>query len=118
MIEGLIRNAIRFNPQNAPVRIVLKRLDEATAVVSVVDEGSGIPDEIRDSLFDRFVQARSETERGRGTGLGLSIAQGIAEMHGGRIWFTNGAAGGCTFSARLPLRRVPADGARGESEPR
>ena len=105
MIEGLIRNAIRFTPPGAPVRIVLGRLDDATAVVSIIDQGPGIPDEIKDSLFDRFVQARSETERGRGTGLGLSIAQGIAEMHGGRIWFANGTSSGCTFSARLPLRR-------------
>ncbi|MDZ4755684.1 MAG: ATP-binding protein [Phycisphaerae bacterium] len=106
MVEGLLRNALRFSPSGGSIALQLSRGAGSDALIGVLDQGPGIPVEIKDSLFDRFVQARSEHERGRGSGLGLSIAQGIAEMHGGRIWFENGEQCGCTFFVRLPVARL------------
>jgi signal transduction histidine kinase len=107
MIEGLVRNSVRFSPSGSRVRITVAIEGGTHAAIRVRDEGPGIPDEIRAVLFERFVQARAESQRGRGTGLGLSIAQGIAELHGGVISFENHAPRGCTFTIRIPLARGP-----------
>jgi two-component system sensor histidine kinase MtrB len=77
----------------------------------VRDSGPGVPEELIGKLFDRFVQASDEAARGRGHGLGLSIAQGIAELHAGRIVVRNLTEGGCEFTVQLP-RAQEATGAR------
>lgn len=103
MIEGLVRNSVRFSPAKEQVRITVALERGTHALIRVTDGGPGIPEEIQAILFERFVQARAESQRGRGTGLGLSIAQGIAELHGGAIRFENHVPRGCTFTIRLPL---------------
>jgi signal transduction histidine kinase len=112
MVEGLIRNSIRFSPIGECIRVTvaIERSSieaRAQAVVQVCDEGPGVPEEIRAILFERFVQAREESQQGRGTGLGLSISRGIAELHGGTIAFENHEPQGCTFTVRLPLVHPP-----------
>ena len=102
MVEGLIRNAIRFSPNGDRVEISVSPDGDRHVLIRVRDSGPGIPAEIRATLFERFVQAASESQRGRGTGLGLSIAQGIAELHGGLITFENQTPRGCVFTVRLP----------------
>jgi signal transduction histidine kinase len=103
MVDNLIRNAIRFSPKTEVVTIVVKPTG-GEASISVLDHGPGVPPELLDKIFDRFSQAKSEEKLGRGSGLGLEIAQGIAELHGGRITISNRAGGGCQFAATLPLR--------------
>lgn len=112
MIEGLVRNAIRFSPTDDRVEVRVSREGDRFLAIRVRDNGPGIPEEIRDRLFERFVQASSEAQRGRGTGLGLSIAQGIAELHGGVISFENHVPQGCTFTVRLPRTAKLDGGAR------
>jgi len=100
MVVNLIRNAIRFSPEGR--QVIVRVIDmETECAVTVRDFGRGVPAEIIDRLFDRFVQG--PTEAGRGHGLGLAIAQGIAELHAGKISVRNIAEGGCEFSVRLPL---------------
>lgn len=108
MIDGLIRNAIKFSPHGSAVD-VMSVVEGAKIVIRVRDRGPGIAPEIAETLFDRFVQAPSETLRGRGTGLGLAIAQGIAELHSGKIAFTNMPDVGCEFSIWLPVAEVTGD---------
>ncbi len=115
MVDNLVRNAIRFSPEGQAV--VIRTEDLGTeCLVTVSDAGTGVPPELIAKLFDRFTQAR--TEAGRGHGLGLSIAQGIAELHGGRIAARNLPGGGCEFTVRLPTSPetpeagAPAPGAR------
>jgi len=76
--------------------------DEAAgeAVITVSDTGAGIPDEIRDRLFDPFYTTKEE---GQGTGLGLSIAYGIIQKHNGRITVESTAGRGASFHIHLPL---------------
>ncbi len=107
MVEGLLRNAIRFSPPGNEVTMRVEPEDPDAVSIAIRDHGPGIPEEIKDSLFDRFVQARSESDRGRGTGLGLTIAQGIAELHGGKIRYANERPRGCTFFVRLPMTKRP-----------
>jgi len=68
-------------------------------LVSVRDNGIGIPDEIAGEIFKPFY-----TTRTKGTGLGLAIAKDILEKHGGELWFENNVDSGCTFFLKIPLR--------------
>lgn len=101
MLNNLVRNAIRFSPERGVVHIE-PRVDNGSATITVRDHGTGIPCELIDHIFDRFAQAKSEVRRGRGHGLGLEIAQGIAELHGGLITVRNLDEGGCAFTIALP----------------
>lgn len=102
MVDNLVRNAIRFSSKGQAIDIAVFRTTESSSIC-VRDEGPGIPTELLDTLFDRFTQAPAETARGRGHGLGLSIAQGIAELHGGRISVRNLPEAGAEFTVTLPL---------------
>ena len=103
MLDNLLRNAIRFTPRGGCVRVAAS-VQHAQFRVTVSDEGPGIPPEMLDKIFNRFVRTPEEVSRVRGHGLGLAIAQGIAELHGGRITARNASgARGAEFVAVLPL---------------
>jgi cell cycle sensor histidine kinase DivJ len=102
MIDNLVYNAIRFSPKGGAVTINAT-IDGASTVIRVIDDGPGLPPDLVDRIFDRFVQGPEEQRRGRGCGLGLEIAQGIAELHAGRIEVENGRDRGCSFRITLPL---------------
>ncbi|MCA9286096.1 MAG: HAMP domain-containing histidine kinase [Phycisphaerales bacterium] len=101
MLNNLVRNAIRFSSAGGVVGIALVR-EDSTVVISVRDRGPGIPADRLATVFDRFAQAPEEQRKGRGHGLGLAIAQGIAELHGGSIGVANHEGGGCVFAVTLP----------------
>ena len=79
----------------------------ASMQISVRDFGPGIPTSILPRIFDRFVQAAEEQRLGRGHGLGLEIAQGVAELHGGTIAARNVEPKGCEFTITLPIFTDP-----------
>jgi two-component system, sensor histidine kinase len=100
VLSNLVGNAIKFTPEAG--RIELRAAaDEHEALFEVSDSGPGIPAGDRERIFDRFWQAR-ETAR-EGTGLGLFIAKGIVEAHGGRIWVESEPGAGSTFRFTIPL---------------
>jgi signal transduction histidine kinase len=102
LLNNLLRNAIRFSPRNGRVHVTAQVRGKAFHV-EVLDEGPGLPPEIIDHIFDRFVQSSDEVRRGRGHGLGLAIAKGIAELHGGTVVAQNHSSGGAAFLVDLPL---------------
>ena len=100
VFSNLVGNAIKFTPAGRAVRIDAVRLGAAVRF-SVVDEGPGIPPADLAHVFDRFFQARTK-HRG-GAGLGLAIAKGLVEAHGGIIWAENRAPQGAAFHFTLPV---------------
>jgi signal transduction histidine kinase len=97
-LSNLVGNAIKFSPTGSRIAIVArKETDEV--IISVVDNGSGIPAEHLPRVFDRWWQS-SRTNR-HGAGLGLAIAKGIVEAHGGRIWIDSTSGEGTTASFTL-----------------
>ncbi len=100
---NLIDNAARAIGEDGELR-VSGRVDAGEYVVSVEDSGSGVPPELREKIFDRFVSTR---QHGEGAGLGLAIAREVARAHGGDISVDRSPTlGGARFVLRLPL---PAD---------
>lgn len=108
IFDNIIRNAIRFSMAESLVTVRCW-VEGAVVHTSVRDRGSGIPEELLPRIFDRFSQASEEQRRGRGHGLGLEIALGIAELHGGSITVRNCDDAGCEFVVRLPLSIADAE---------
>jgi signal transduction histidine kinase len=102
---NLMENAIRHTPEGTHVRAAVERVNGEVRLV-VEDDGPGIPADLRERVFERFV--RGEGDRGGSFGLGLSIVRAVAESHGGRVDLdspvTNGArpAHGTRFTVTLP----------------
>lgn len=102
---NLVNNAIKFT-ENGRIAIRAKSLDGARVLITVKDNGIGIPPDKLDLIFQEFTQVDSSTTRKvGGTGLGLPISRRLAEMHGGRLWAeSTGIAGeGSTFFVELPV---------------
>ena len=86
VLYNLVQNAIRHTPPDGTIVILAQEVGTEVRV-DVVDTGEGIPEEEISRLFQRAYRSdRSRSRSSGGSGLGLSIAQGIVEAHGGRIW--------------------------------
>ncbi len=102
ILMNLMRNAIQHNPDGCAIHVSLEQHTGA-AVISVADEGSGIPAESLPHVFERFYRAdKSRSREQGGAGLGLSIVQSLVEAHGGTIEVRN--EDGAVFTIRLPLQ--------------
>jgi PAS domain S-box-containing protein len=100
VLENLVSNAVKHTASGGAIRIRAESAD-GEVHITVRDTGAGIPSENLPHLFDRFWQAVG-ARRG-GAGLGLAIAKGIVEAHGGRIWVESELGVGSTFTFSLPL---------------
>jgi signal transduction histidine kinase len=108
MILNLLDNAAHHTPPRARVELSL-RAEGGDAVLEVADDGPGIPAEMREQIFSRFVRGGSgpsDTAPGAGTGLGLAIVSAVAESHGGSVEIVDSPSGGALFRARIPLAGV------------
>lgn len=106
VLTNLIGNAIKFSFPHSVVNIAVSR-QGAEAVLSVCDQGRGIPDESQVSIFERFHQIDASDSRQKGgTGLGLAICRNIVEQHGGKIWVESTVGNGSTFYFTLPLNQA------------
>ena len=103
VLSNLVGNALKFSPEGATVVVAAERLP-AEVRFAVSDEGPGIPAEHRAHVFDRYWQQKKGDRRG--SGLGLYIAKGIVEAHGGRIWIDTPGRG-TTVRFTLPLDPGP-----------
>jgi len=100
-VETLVENAVKYTAHGGEVRISVRRSGDE-ALLTVADEGPGVPPEAIPHIFDRFFRvdaARSRSEGG--SGLGLAICREIVEAHGGRVWVEGGDGGGSTFFVAL-----------------
>ena len=102
VLTNLVENAVKYSDDNTGITISAAQSDEGV-IVSVTDEGAGIPPELHQKIFERFFQGNGrKAGRRKGTGLGLAICHGIIEAHGGRIWVESEPGRGSTFSFSLP----------------
>jgi two-component system NtrC family sensor kinase len=88
-------------PGRRVLTVITALTDPSTIRITFTDTGGGIPAEILDKVFDPFFTTR---EVGLGTGLGLSVAHGIVQEHGGRIWAESPRGKGATFVVELPVK--------------
>lgn len=103
LLVNLLHNAIKFSPDGGTVTVAADEHPDSV-VVSVTDEGIGIPEKDQGRVFERFYKVDRARQRGLGgTGLGLAIARHIAEAHGGRIWLDSTEGQGSTFSFTIPF---------------
>ncbi|MFL5500623.1 MAG: ATP-binding protein [Gemmatimonadaceae bacterium] len=99
IVSNIVGNAIKFTPDAGSVSI-RSVADGNHVAIHVTDTGPGIPANDLTHLFDNFWQARNNDHRG--VGLGLAIAKGVVEAHGGKIWCDSSIGRGSTFSFTLP----------------
>lgn len=99
---NLLGNAIKFTPEGGHIEfIVVDNHDEI--VITVQDNGKGIPKEVHSFLFDKFFQARNQTlKKPEGSGLGLAISKKIINMHSGKIWVESEEGKGSRFVFLIP----------------
>ena len=104
---NLLANARVHTPAGTRVKISLEKTDKGTAVVTIADNGPGIPKNLQSDLFERFARGDSSRSRASGsTGLGLAIVQAVVDAHRGSVTVTS-RKGSTTFKVELPLA-VPA----------
>lgn len=105
VLTNLLSNAVKFSPSGCEVRVTIRQ-QESEALVCIADRGPGIPPESIGALFRPFVRLAQQSEI-EGTGLGLYIAAGIVQAHGGRIWVESELGQGSRFCFTLPLQPDP-----------
>jgi len=105
ILVNLLNNAVKYTPDTGSVTLTAQSDAEAGMVsVSVADTGIGIAADLLPALFDRFERAEwVERTQIMGSGLGLSIAKGLVEAHGGQIWAESEEGHGATFTFTLPI---------------
>jgi len=114
VFANLLSNAAKFSPRGATVEATARDFGDQVRF-SVTDHGGGIPEEFRDRVFQRFMQANGNDDRASGgLGLGLNIARAIVNLHGGTIGFETRTGEGTTFHFDLPA--LPADTEGGEAK--
>ena len=103
ILRRLVDNAVTFAPDGAPPVVIVEAEADGTGgwVVTVADEGEGVPEALRDRLFEPF--QRGASPGGRGAGLGLAVAAKLVAAHGGRLWLEPTPVGtGAVFRFSLP----------------
>jgi two-component system sensor histidine kinase KdpD len=104
VVINLLDNAAKYTPAGSPISVTVTG-DPERVIVEVADRGPGLPAGSEERIFEKFY--RSGTAPGRGAGLGLAIAKGIVEAHGGRIWAHTLPEGGAAFFFSLPITGPP-----------
>ena len=106
VMNNLLSNALKFTENAGKVIVSTRKIDDNLVEVRVADSGIGIPENMKNKLFNKFVQMENKPNRKeKGTGLGLVIAKGIVEAHGGKIWVEDNQPKGAVFLFTLPLAK-------------
>lgn len=104
VVSNLIANALRYTPEGGSINLTLEDLPDAL-YLKVRDTGPGIPSEIKDRLFERFMQWKVNGSDHGSAGLGLAIVKEIVEAHGGRIFVETATGKGTCFTIKLRIRQ-------------
>lgn len=102
IIDNLLRNARTHTPAGTSIRVRVDG-DATGAVLTVEDDGPGVPPELRHRIFEPFAQGPHTNEiASPGTGIGLALVSKLTELHGGHVWVEQAASGGARFVVTLP----------------
>ncbi|UCZ53224.1 cell wall metabolism sensor histidine kinase WalK [Bacillus shivajii] len=109
VMDNIVSNAVKYSPQGGVITCMLKT-ENGRVIISIKDEGVGIPKENIPHVFDRFYRVDKARSRNLGgTGLGLAIAKEIVHTHGGAIWISSDWGKGTIISFSLPLDEEAVD---------
>jgi PAS domain S-box-containing protein len=106
IMENLLVNAAKHTPDDSAVHLRVSGRGEGVLIV-VEDEGEGVPDDLKEEVFQPFVRGVRSVDHAPGTGIGLSLVARFAELHGGRAWVEDRPGGGASF--RVFLADAPAE---------
>lgn len=113
VFRNLLSNAIKFTSEGKKIIISIDKSEQQikegqtkpTILVTMLDQGIGIPENEYESVFDKFIQSSKTKTGSGGTGLGLAICREIVLAHKGKIWAENNSEGGATFRFMLPYEQ-------------
>jgi two-component system sensor histidine kinase/response regulator len=110
VVSNLLSNAIKYSPAGGEISLTTQ-VDGGMAMVTIQDQGLGIPPDSIKKLFSRYERLEAGGGKIVGTGLGLAITRQIVEMHGGKIWVDSEVGKGSQFHFRIPLQGPEASAA-------
>ena len=102
IVENLLVNAARHAPAGSRIWVRLAAAENGGAMISVEDDGPGVPLELREAIFGVFERGPSSSSHAPGSGVGLTLVARFAELHGGRAWVEERPGGGASFKVILP----------------
>ena len=100
ILVNLISNSMKYSPEGAEIKVIVEAT-KTNVIITVQDQGIGIPDEEQQYMFNKFFRAKN-TNNVQGTGLGLTIVKRYVELMGGNIGFTSKVEEGTSFNIYLP----------------
>jgi K+-sensing histidine kinase KdpD len=106
ILANLLDNAVKYSPKGSPIELAVETASEEIRV-SVVDRGPGIPEELKEEVFERYRRVGDAGGPDASVGLGLFIVRSLTQGHGGRVWAENQDPGGTRVTFTLPIRREP-----------
>jgi signal transduction histidine kinase len=108
IVENLFINAARHTPRGTPVWVRVRALDDGCLII-VDDAGPGVPDELKERIFEPFKQGPTVSPQSPGVGIGLSLVARFAALHEGRAWVEDRPGGGASFRVFLKDARSTVD---------
>ena len=102
VVSNLMSNAVKFSPKGGHVAVRLQARDDSEIILTMTDDGPGVPDAFLPHVFERFSQAGRGDDARAGVGLGLYIVKQLVEAHGGTVVAEHAPGHGAAFTVRLP----------------
>lgn len=102
IVENLVLNAAKYTPAERCIWVSVSNHD-GTVTIAVDDEGPGVPDDLKEAIFEPFRRGAGASAHQPGTGIGLSLVARFSRMHGGRAWVQDSEHGGASFRVELPI---------------
>jgi two-component system sensor histidine kinase KdpD len=102
IVENLLANTVRHTPSTAMIWVSVTTTAEG-ALLAVEDDGAGVAEDLRETIFEPFQQGPDAPRHSPGVGVGLTLVRRFAELHGGRAWVEDREGGGASFRVLLPF---------------
>jgi two-component system sensor histidine kinase KdpD len=84
-MHEILENAAKYSPPGAAIHVMATKVNRTSAEIAIENDGSSVPAQYRERVFEKFFRVPG-SRKGQGFGMGLAIARGIVEAHGGKIW--------------------------------